>query len=153
MRLFADTEFFCEEGLPAIIWPISIGIVAEDGREFYAEFQGAREAGGKTNFLRDNVLPNLKGNELPVEEIRQRLEEFVGSATRPEFLMSYGAYDWVVICQIFGSLLKVPGNWQWIFTELVPADLPRVERVGEEHNALADAATLRKAWLAKFGEK
>lgn len=55
MRYFYDTEFI-EDG--ATITLVSIGIVAEDGREYYAvstDFDGARA----NHWVRENVLAKL----------------------------------------------------------------------------------------------
>lgn len=149
MRFFFDTEFFVAQGLPVSIVPIAVGIAAEDGRIFEAIFEGGYEAAQKTDWLRENVFPQLSGPELPAEVIAEQIREFVGPE-RPEFLASYGAYDWVVICQAFGGLMQIPKHWPWVYTETVPLNLPRVERVGMEHGAACDAVTLRKAWQQKF---
>jgi len=116
-------------------------------KKFYALFEGARETAGKTEWLRHNVLPHLTGPELPASEIARGIKEFVGEY--PEFYASYGAYDWVLMCQTFGGLLNLPQSWQWIYSETFPFNLPSVERVGPEHHALADAETLRKAYIQK----
>ena len=65
-RYFFDTEFHATAGHPVQIFPISIGIVSDDGRTLYVEFEGALEAARKTEWLEKNVLPHLEGNEFPL---------------------------------------------------------------------------------------
>src|SRR5712675_2913217 len=55
MRYFFDTEFY-EDGKTIDL--ISIGIVAEDGREFYAVSQDA-QLHRVSDWVRSNVLPRL----------------------------------------------------------------------------------------------
>ncbi len=94
MKYFIDFEFherfekrFHWFGQPRhIIEPISIGIVCEDGREYYAIFKDFDfKAAWKQDFLRGNVLPNLdKFTELATKgyetssysagEMRNRIE-------------------------------------------------------------------------------
>lgn len=77
MRYFYDTEFI-EDG--TVIDLVSIGVVAEDGREFYAvstEFD-ERQAG---DWVRRNVLPLLPPRSdkawMSRAEIRRRLFDFL----------------------------------------------------------------------------
>ena len=55
MRVFLDFEF---TGLQANASPISIGIVAEDGREFYAEYTDYNHE-TVDQWIKDNVIANL----------------------------------------------------------------------------------------------
>ena len=78
MRFFYDTEFI-DNG--RTIELISIGVVAEDGREYYAistEFP-AEQAG---TWVRTHVLPKLPSPSSPLwrsrRQIREDLEEFFG---------------------------------------------------------------------------
>lgn len=147
-KFFIDVEFYVKKGIPVEIIPISIGI-ASDYAGFRAEFKGARKAAEKTVWLRENVLPHLVGPELSVPVIAEKIKDFVGRGP-VEFVASYGAYDWVIFCQIFGGLLEIPESWPSVFTEASVLDLPRVERVGGKHDALADAETLRRAYRKKY---
>lgn len=149
MKFFFDTEFHATGGHPVQIFPISIGIVSEDGRMLYLEFEGARVASRKAEWLVKNVLPHLKGIELPIAEIKNRILTFIGNE-KCEFLAKYGAYDWVVLCQVFGCLMGIPENWPWHYTETVPMELPDVPTEGTVHNAIGDALTLRNSYYAKF---
>ena len=82
MRYFYDTEFI-EDG--RTIELISIGVVAEDGREYYAvstEFDPERAG----SWVRANVLPKLPPPASQLwrsrKQIRLDLEEFFGVAMR-----------------------------------------------------------------------
>ena len=55
-NLFFDTEF---TGLHSEAKLISIGIVAEDGRYFYAELNDYDKEKDTSDFVKLNVLPNL----------------------------------------------------------------------------------------------
>jgi hypothetical protein len=149
MKYFFDTEFYVTEGHPVQIFPISLGIVSEDGRTLYVEFEGASEFARGTDWLDKNVSPHLSGKELPIDKIERLIREFIGNE-KCDFLAKYGAYDWVLLCQIFGSLMAIPENWPWYYTETVLLNLPEVEPEGAVHNALGDALTLRKSYQHKF---
>src|SRR4051812_25085552 len=104
MRYFIDTEFF-EDG--TTIELISIGIVAEDGREYYAcntDFSWARyerwqrETGD--DWLKRNVFPHLpKWGAAAWKlrgEIHRDLAAFLEADPKPEFWAYCADYDWVV---------------------------------------------------------
>ena len=78
MRYFYDTEFI-DNG--RTIELISIGVAAEDGREYYAistEFDTERAG----RWVRKNVLPKLPSPESKLwrsrRQIRSELEDFFG---------------------------------------------------------------------------
>ncbi len=104
VRFFYDTEFI-DNG--RIIDLISIGVVAEDGREFYAistEFDP--DSAGK--WVRTNVLPKLPSPSSKLwrsrRQIREGLEEFLGiDGDEPIELWAWvAAYDHVALCQLWG---------------------------------------------------
>lgn len=61
MRFWFDTEFY-EDGKK--IQLISIGVVAEDGRTYYAETVHASLAACSSDWLRKNVAPHLKSGRI-----------------------------------------------------------------------------------------
>jgi hypothetical protein len=142
MRYFFDTEFD-EDG--RTIELISIGIVAEDGREFYRvsnEFDPLH----CNPWVQDNVLPLLPPQEERRSKlmIRQRLLEFVDADPKPEFWAYYADYDWVVMCQLFGRMIDLPKRWPMFCLDLKQLqhslgnpNLPAQQSA--EHHALADA--------------
>ena len=107
MRYFYDTEFI-EDG--RTIELISIGVVAEDGREYYAvstEFDPERAG----SWVRANVLPKLPSPASQLwrsrRQIREDLEEFFGSVDGDEPIELWawvGAYDHVALCQLWGPM-------------------------------------------------
>ena len=81
-KFFIDTEFI-ESGPNRPIELLSIGIVAEDGRTFYAVDEGAVLANANA-WVQENVLPHLGGPRLPRDEIRLAIKQFIGDC-KPEF--------------------------------------------------------------------
>lgn len=144
MKYFLDTEFI-ESGPKKPIQLISLGMVREDGAEFYVvsnEFHPA----DANDWMKENVLKNL---EQPPNVLHQSLYEialaikrFVGDK-KPEFWGYYADYDWVVFCQIFGSMVLLPEGWPIYCRDLKQwsDDLaaPKFKEPKGEHNALIDA--------------
>ncbi len=152
MRYWYDTEFI-EDGRTIDL--ISIGVVAEDGREFYAESIDADHSKA-SDWVKENVLRHLQfapHEQLMNWRIRDLLLEFcdVGKYGHPEFWGYYSAYDHVVLCQLFGTMMQLPTAWpnytcdikQWC-DQLGNPRLP--EQGKNEHHALADARWNRQAW-------
>ncbi len=160
-----------------LIQPISIGLVAENGREYYAEWPNAREVAASQPWLAANVLPHLRHGrstrpDLPIyvpedvaaecqagysqvdcaraaDQIRADIEAFC-SGSSPEWVINYGGFDWVILSALWGGMLKMPKGWPYAFHEAQDMNLPRVEQDGAEHNALSDARTIRRAWLKRY---
>lgn len=66
MRYWFDTEFV-ERGPHYPIALVSIGIVAEDGREYYAQSYYGLSAAIHHDWVRENVIPHLAHMSLTVE--------------------------------------------------------------------------------------
>lgn len=154
MRYFYDTEFI-EDGTTIDL--VSIGIVAEDGREFYAvstEFDDSR-AGA---WVRKNVLPQLPPRSSKVwmnrAQLRDKLYAFLlpghqpgqrlHPSDRPELWAWVGAYDHVALAQLWGDMTKLPQELPRFTHELKQlwelAGRPRLpEAPSNAHDALADA--------------
>lgn len=142
-RYFFDTEF-AEDGRTIDL--ISIGVVAEDGREFYAistEF----DAEVCNDWVKDNVLPllppRMDGRWMSRAQIRTALLAFVG-VDKPEWWAYYADYDWVALCQLFGTMMDLPDGWPMYCRDIKQLcdeqGNPRLpEQAGTEHDALADA--------------
>lgn len=131
MRFFVDTEFH-ERGPSYPIDLISIGAVAEDGREYYAQCLDANWGAilsEPDQFLRDHVIPGLgwwdsvrnepkthkmSGEKAEVWRTRREiafdlLSFFEPSKQhRPEIWAYFADYDWVVIAQTFGRMVDLP---------------------------------------------
>jgi hypothetical protein len=163
MKYFYDTEFH-EDGKTIDL--ISIGVVCEDGREFYAvsnEADYGRILGN--TWLMDNVMNSIGhdvwqmgSNEddladwfiditdpmaMSRENIRDGLLEFVGD-DEPEFWAWYADYDHVALCQLFGKMIDLPPHFpmftrdiRQLWDTLQYPILPKQEE--GHHNALDDA--------------
>ena len=144
MRYWFDTEFM-EDG--RIVAPLSIGIVSEDGREYYCEFDTNR--GMANEWVRKNVFPFLTGPIKRSREIREDILSFVTG--EPEFWAYYAAYDWVIMCQLFGTMMRLPESWPKYCLDIKQVmhmkGIRSVQRPeGGDHNALADARWNRRIW-------
>lgn len=154
MRFWFDTEFI-EDGKTIDL--LSIGIVAEDGRELYLESLEA-DWSKASDWVKANVLPALgKGPTVGREEAKLRVLEFVSEypittgPTKPEFWAYYADYDWVALCQLFGTMMDLPKGWPMYCRDVKQLcdDLgnPPLPKQGKgEHHALADAKWTRVAW-------
>lgn len=114
-----DTEFL-DDG--RTIELISIGIVCEDGREYYA-VNSDMDAERVTNdqWMLENVwrhLP-LDGNHpgrldvtdsrvKPKSVIANEVREFLLSSAAPELWAYFAAYDHVALAQLWGRLIDLP---------------------------------------------
>lgn len=147
MRIWFDTEFI-EDGKTIDL--VSIGMVREDGAEYYA-ISSEFDADKASDWVREHVIAQLE----PEQERRSRaaiasgVRSFAGAA--PEFWAYYADYDWVVLCQLFGTMMDLPPGWPMYCRDiqqerdrLSVADLPL--QADGAHNALADARWNRTAW-------
>ena len=146
MRYFYDTEFI-EDG--RTIELISIGVVAEDGREYYAvstEFPAERAG----TWVRTHVLPKLPPPSSQQwrsrRQIRADLEEFfrVDDDDRIELWAWVAAYDHVVLCQLWGSMPELPAHIPRFTRELRQfwedrGSPPLPAKPKDSHDALVDA--------------
>lgn len=109
VRYFYDTEFI-EDG--RTIELVSIGIVAEDGREYYAvstDFDSAKaNAWVRENVL--NQLPNPGSNVWRSNDtIRREVLDFLTAVPgNPELWAWVGAYDHVLLAQLWGDMTALP---------------------------------------------
>ncbi len=153
MKYWIDTEFIER---PCTIDLISAGLVAEDGREFYAESSEVDWSKASVWTL-ETVRPQLDGSGMPREEIGYAVRRFIDDADAPIFWGYFPAYDWVAFSWLFGDMNERPFRFpelcldikQWAI-ELGDPELPRPS--GARHHALADARWTREAWafLAKL---
>jgi len=146
MKIFFDTEFI-EDG--KTIELLSIGMIDEHGRVLYAE-NSEVDKSLASDWVKSNVLPHLKNCGIPKKEIAQRVVDFVGNQ-KPEFWAYYCSYDWVVFCQLFGTMMDLPPNFPMYCNDLKQLcksldneKLP--EQDSAEHHALNDAIWTKKAY-------
>ncbi len=150
MKYFIDEEFI-ENGPQEPIQFISIGIVSEEGDEYYAVSNEFDESSA-SEWVKENVIKKLDidpENRKPNAVIAKEVIKFIGNDPKPIFVTNYGSYDWVVFCQLFGTMMDLPENFpMWTYDlQQLKYDL-RVNKVPEqeegEHNALADARYNKK---------
>jgi hypothetical protein len=91
MKYWLDTEFIAR---PFTIDLISIGMVAEDGREFYAE-SSETDWSKASPWTLENVRPQLNGKGISRENISYALRNFTDGDEHPVFWGYFPAYDWV----------------------------------------------------------
>lgn len=128
-----DTEFL-EDGQTINL--ISIGIVCDDGREYYAVNSDADwDRIERDDWLMTNVVPHLpmrrgekpskfenrsriwgldrssvliKPKWLIANEVREFILESVNHGDTPWLWAYYGAYDHVALAQLFGKMIHLP---------------------------------------------
>lgn len=149
MRFFFDTEFL-EDGQTITL--LSIGIVNDKGDTFYA-VNGECDQTLANPWVVKHVLPYLQtpeGPTLSMLEIRAAVLRFMGA--KPKEIWAYnGAYDWVVLCQLFGPMVALPDGWptyhldikQWR-DHLNRPKLPK--QTSRKHHALNDALWVKDSW-------
>jgi hypothetical protein len=144
MKIWFDTEFL-EDG--KTIELLSIGAVREDGRESY--FEAECNTSRASDWVKQNVLIYLKGPQQSRSWIAQQLLEFAGE--KPEFWAYYADYDWVALCQLYGTMMDLPKDWPMYCRDVKQLcdskgnpKLPKREK--PEHHALADAIWTKRAW-------
>lgn len=153
-RYFYDTEFI-EDGTRIEL--VSIGVVDETGREFYAvstEF----DPGRAIPWVRRNVLDQLPS---PADRawrsrarIRDTLLDFLTEPDEPiELWAWYAAYDHVALAQLWGSMPRLPRAIPRFTRELRQhwddcGRPPLPEAGGDAHDALADARHNLARWRA-----
>jgi 3' exoribonuclease, RNase T-like len=149
MKYFLDTEFM-ESGHLFPVTLLSIGIVAADGREFYAVNKEADRTLAN-DWVKANVIPHLgETNKLSHVDIGHAVLGFV-SEEKPEFWGYYADYDWVVFAQLFGAMIDLPKGWPMYCRDIKQLcdslGNPKLPEQGKnEHNALADARWNQKAY-------
>lgn len=146
MKYWFDTEFI-EDGKTIDL--VSIGIVSEDGREYYAESSEC-DLSRANDWVKKNVITQLTGLSKSRDEIRTDILSFVGRE-EPEFWAWYASYDWVVLCQLFGTMMDLPKGWpmycndaKQLAEHIGNPKLPKQE--AGEHHALADARHNKACW-------
>jgi hypothetical protein len=124
-KIFFDTEF---TGLHQNTTLISIGLISECGKTFYAEFNDY-DFKQVDDWLRDNVIKHLKYNGIfqklettkgnisyksTTENIKEKLTIWLEQFEAVEMWSDCLAYDWVLFNQIFGHAFNIPKNVYYI---------------------------------------
>ncbi len=166
MKYFLDTEFI-EDGKTIDL--ISIGIVAEDDRLYYA-LNFDCDHSRANEWVKENVLSHIpeKPTEFLVDtndwqrwrrksKIAEQVKDFLLFAGSPEMWADYASYDWVVLCQLYGEIKDLPAGFPMCindtqqFSKMIGSSTiaPKSEI---EHHALSDAFALRDYWQLLDGE-
>jgi hypothetical protein len=150
MRYWYDCEFL-EDSYTIDL--ISIGIVSSDGREYYAQSAEFLEARRSTPWLDQHVIPDLSNEWTERATIRDEILAFMDPLRygEPELWGYYSAYDHVVFCQLFGTMMDLPKGFPMYTRDIKQwcdqLGNPRLPEQGKgEHNALADARHNRVMW-------
>lgn len=164
--LFLDTEF-TDLAKPSVL---SLGIVCDDGREFYAELSGKSHLKGASEFVYDTVVTQF--GLMPVRaKSKTELGRLVG-----EWLVALGeasllvCYDYSADMDLLERALTDAGFWDRLKSVIVSQHVgyligePVVERAMDvswraslagngidRHHALADARALREGYVAMHG--
>jgi hypothetical protein len=153
-RIWFDTEFI-DDGHTIDL--ISIGMVRTDGVGLYCE-NGECHMDRASDWVRQNVFPHLtKGDNLMSRrEIAKAVRGFVGPD--PEFWAYYASYDWVALCQLYGTMMDLPEGWPKFCLDIKQvaylAGSPSLQRPeGGDHHALADAQWNKRIWHELMRQK
>jgi hypothetical protein len=169
MKIFLDTEF---TGLHQKTTLISLGLVSECGKTFYAEFTDYDKA-QIDEWLRENVIDNLgqcpstsdydsKDHIVKIgvhDHIRFYLGQWLSQFDQVEIWGDCLAYDWVLFNNIFGGAFDIPQNVYYIPFDIctlfkikgIDPDISREEFInnsadGVKHNALYDARVIKACY-------
>lgn len=152
-KIYYDTEF---HDTGTVIDLISIGMVDETGREYYAVNSGADwEAVNNHEWLRDNVLPHIPTVETsyfhpgrgevvfetadhtatevkPRWVIANEVRDFILQTEDPELWAYFSAHDHVALTQLWGPLMNAPAGIPWRTNDL----MQEIERLGIDKSLL-----------------
>lgn len=123
-KIFFDTEF---TGLHQNTTLISIGLISECGKMFYAEFTDFDKS-QVDDWIQENVVDALilpkyfsvmqqqgivchLGN---AEYVREQIEIFLSQFDEIEMWSDCLAYDWMLFCQLWGHAFGIPKNIYYI---------------------------------------
>lgn len=128
-KVFLDSEF---TGLHQNTTLISIGLIAETGDEFYAEFTDYEEE-QCDDWINQNVISNLNFTSYPVvdtgpvdktirnymvkgtsKKIKEVLEIWLSHFEKVEIWGDCLSYDWVLFSQLWGHAFNIPKNVYYI---------------------------------------
>ncbi len=147
MKIWFDTEFI-ENGKTIDL--LSIGMIKENGDKLYLENNEADLSKG-SDWVQHNVIISLNWLQYGKSRdyIAKEIKEFAGS--EPEFWAYYADYDWVVLCQLFGTMMDLPEGWPMYCRDVKQfcdsignPKLPM--QISTEHHALADAIWTKQTW-------
>lgn len=160
MKIFLDTEFM-EDGKTIDL--LSLAMVDEHGQEFYAVKTDAWTP--KANdWVKENVLPRIDDTSFLSPDtsvihgdgtiLKRAILEWLGldpatnQTSKLQFWGYYADYDWVAICQLFGSMMSLPKEFPKYCMDLKQFSVMlgdvRLLDQKHEHHALVDARWIRE---------
>ena len=169
-KIFLDTEF---TGLHQNTTLISIGLISECGKTFYAELTDYDKT-QIDGWLQENVIDNLSNQMMlnnsyeGIENVRCKcdakilklyLSQWFEQFESVEIWSDCLSYDWVLFNQLFGHAFNVPKNVYYIPFDIctlfkikgIDPDVNREEFSGlidgsQKHNALWDAKVIKACY-------
>jgi hypothetical protein len=172
MKVFSDVEII-ERGRDLPIILASVGMITEDGTEFYAVNEECLSTVTRNVWSSITVAPHLPihtdGNfvyewdhnhpehdyVMALDQIAARAQRFLLDAKDDhglELWAYYGAYGYVALCQLFGSKAELPAGipmWTHELNQLMEARRDYVLLPPEPentHHAMADARWVKAAY-------
>lgn len=176
MNLYFDTEF---TGLHKDTTLVSIGIISEDNRFFYAELNDYDKI-QVDDWLQEHVINNLRYNDKNtfraesgfnlsikgnLKEVSEALSQWVRQFNDVKIWSDCLAYDWVLFNHLFGHAFNLPSNIYYIPFDIctlfevkgVDPDISREEFInhsikGDKHNSLYDAKVIKACYEKLMNE-
>lgn len=167
MRLFFDTEF---TGLHKGTTIISMGIKAENGKTFYAEFNDY-DKGQVDDWIQKNVIDNLLHDNIDFNimadkvvygnsrQVAKSLREWLQQFDHVEMWSDCLAYDWILFNDLYTHAFNIPNNVYYIPFDIctlmkikgVDPDISREQFIdnsieGKKHNSLYDAKVIEACY-------
>jgi len=175
-KIFFDTEF---SGLHQKTTLISIGLISECGKTFYAELTDYDKS-QIDDWLQENVISNLQHDPSDDEfvhihngnvfctgdssKIKTELIAWFAQFESVEMWSDCLSYDWVLFNQIFGHAFSIPQHVFYIPFDIctlfwakgIDPDVNREEfsnmkEGSQKHNALWDAKVIRECFVKLQG--
>lgn len=168
MKIFFDTEF---TGLHKNTTLISIGLISEDGKTFYAELTDYDQS-QVNDWIRENVISKLtltNQEKFPPNEflgtkteVSYSLKEWLSQWDKVEMWSDCLSYDWVLFNDLFGTAFDIPKNVYYIPFDIctlfkirnIDPDINREQfalgdlytESTQKHNALWDAKVIKECY-------
>lgn len=154
MKVFLDTEFSSLNEAEAQL--ISLALVAEDGREFYAEVPPETYRQTCSSFVLEIVLPILWGGqyEMPLSEMARSLRAWLAEFDFVELATDAPARDFrclrVALDEVGQGWPRNVATGAMLFEPPEAVIAAYFREPGRfQHHALHDARVMRLAWLAR----
>lgn len=160
LNVFFDTEFTKFRSVEDEPKLISIGLVAEDGREFYAELLDTWDISDCSPFVISVVLELLDNQEYIKEaDLAAKLKSWIAGLGAEEVVLRCDApsYDWTFVAELFNfygwpsNLRRKCGtvyfdNDRQAHRYQAALAMFWRDNIGQQHHALVDARSMRFAW-------